>query len=501
MADILQIFSGNPLSTFIGKKIEAATSLELESDDWGLNLEICDFINENDDDGKDAIRAIRRRLQQVDQDTNFTITNRTLTVLETCVNNCSHRFHVLAMQKEFIQELVKLIGPKNNPPIDLQERVLRMIQKWADAFKLQSDLSGVVTVYNELKSKGVTFPAPDSTSAIGPPVQTPQRTVPPRNVSPRNPTPSSQQRQISTASNQIRSPGGPPVILEGEGYNKITQDLNVVKTSIEMFTDILKVIDRSNSEQSDWDLAADLANTCRKMKERIVELIEQIGNEDLTIELLGFNDQFNNIFMRYDKLLEKRKSQARSDTNAPRSSHQSDQPQASRQQPPTTAINPTPKLPTTTVPTTSSALPRPRHEPTLIDFEESGEEILDPFAPTPKRDAIDKQQQLTSDLNRMSLSNKPTSSGDDPSANAASLPKEISNLKEQDFAEIENWLSSDAGRDATSSMAATSDQATGPTSLASPEFENFIASRALAASSSSSSTTKPSQPKQREPSS
>jgi VHS domain len=47
----------------------------------------------------------------------------TLTVLETCVKNCGKKFHLLVSSKEFIQELVKLIGPKYDPPTAVQEKV------------------------------------------------------------------------------------------------------------------------------------------------------------------------------------------------------------------------------------------------------------------------------------------------------------------------------------------------------------------------------------------
>ena len=33
-------------------------------------------------------------------------------MLETCVKNCGHRFHVLLAKKEFLDELVKILNPK-----------------------------------------------------------------------------------------------------------------------------------------------------------------------------------------------------------------------------------------------------------------------------------------------------------------------------------------------------------------------------------------------------
>lgn len=77
--------------------------------------------------GRDAIRAIKKRLQtQIGK--NNTVVMYTLTVLETCVKNCDQRFQALVCQKDFIQELVKLIGPKYDPPQVVQERVLSLIQ-------------------------------------------------------------------------------------------------------------------------------------------------------------------------------------------------------------------------------------------------------------------------------------------------------------------------------------------------------------------------------------
>jgi hypothetical protein len=43
----------------------------------------------------------------------------------------------------------------------VQEKVLSLIQAWSETFANQQHLSGVVQVYNELKSKGIEFPAAD----------------------------------------------------------------------------------------------------------------------------------------------------------------------------------------------------------------------------------------------------------------------------------------------------------------------------------------------------
>lgn len=88
---------------------EQATDGSLPSENWALNMEICDIINSTADGPKDAIKAIRKRLTQ-SAGKNYTIVMYTLTVLETCVKNCSKAFHVLVCNKEFIGELVSFLN-------------------------------------------------------------------------------------------------------------------------------------------------------------------------------------------------------------------------------------------------------------------------------------------------------------------------------------------------------------------------------------------------------
>lgn len=69
--------------------------------------------------------------------------------------------------------MVKLIGPKNDPSAELQEKVLMLIQSWSDAFQHIPELQGVTQVYQELKSKGIEFPMTDLDTMA--PIVTPQR--------------------------------------------------------------------------------------------------------------------------------------------------------------------------------------------------------------------------------------------------------------------------------------------------------------------------------------
>ncbi|XP_036924653.1 TOM1-like protein 2 isoform X12 [Sturnira hondurensis] len=122
----MEFLLGNPFSTPVGQCLEKATDGSLQSEDWTLNMEICDIINETDEGPKDAIRALKKRLNG---NRNYKEVMLALTVLETCVKNCGHRFHVLVASRDFIDSvLVKIISPKNNPPTIVQDKVLALIQ-------------------------------------------------------------------------------------------------------------------------------------------------------------------------------------------------------------------------------------------------------------------------------------------------------------------------------------------------------------------------------------
>ncbi|XP_061765044.1 TOM1-like protein 2 isoform X2 [Nerophis ophidion] len=122
----MEFLMGNPYTTPVGHCIERATDGSLPAEDWTLNMEICDLINETEDGPKDAIRAVKKRLNG---NRNYREVMLTLTVLETGVKNCGHRFHALVTSRDFVDGvLVKIISPKNNPPTIVQDKVLALIR-------------------------------------------------------------------------------------------------------------------------------------------------------------------------------------------------------------------------------------------------------------------------------------------------------------------------------------------------------------------------------------
>ncbi|XP_070782775.1 TOM1-like protein 2 [Enoplosus armatus] len=307
----MEFLLGNPYSTPVGHCIERATDGSLQSEDWTLNMEICDIINETEDGPKDAIRAVKKRLNG---NRNYREVMLALTVLETCVKNCGHRFHALVTSRDFVDGvLVKIISPKNNPPTIVQDKVLALIQAWADAFRSSPDLTGVVQIYEELKRKGIEFPMSELETLS--PIHTPQRaasapegdsaltkysTTTTTTTTTTQPTPQAVPPAYTT-------PQVPNIHASGsinptpEQICRLRSELDIVRGNTKVMSEMLTEMIPGQEDASDYELLQELNRTCRAMQQRIVELISCVSNEAVTEELLHVNDDLNNIFLRYER--------------------------------------------------------------------------------------------------------------------------------------------------------------------------------------------------------
>ena len=62
---------------------------------------------------------------------------------------------------------------QNSPPPLVRDRILGLIQSWADAFRGKPDLQAAVDVYEQLKEEGREFPPLDLDALA--PINTPDR--------------------------------------------------------------------------------------------------------------------------------------------------------------------------------------------------------------------------------------------------------------------------------------------------------------------------------------
>ncbi|KAI4883891.1 hypothetical protein NFI96_033952 [Prochilodus magdalenae] len=292
----MEFLIGNPFSTPAGQRIEYATSSSLQSEDWGLNMEICDIVNETEEGPKDAVRAIKKRIVG---NRNFKEIMFALTVLEACVKNCGHRFHVLVSTREFVEGvLVRTILPKNDPPLVLHDRVLSIIQAWADAFRSSPDLTGVVFVYEDLRRKGLEFPMTelDNCSPIHTPIKRVHDHEFPVNVceTPLSPTRAQSSRKTPTQQNATG-----PITLSPDQVKKLRADLEVVRNNLRVMADLMTQVDPGCIQKSDAQLLQQLYSMSKATQERVVALIPRVSEETLVEQLLVANDDMNTTFKQY----------------------------------------------------------------------------------------------------------------------------------------------------------------------------------------------------------
>uniref|UniRef100_A0A8C2JCW0 Target of myb1 membrane trafficking protein n=1 Tax=Cyprinus carpio TaxID=7962 RepID=A0A8C2JCW0_CYPCA len=274
-----------------------ATSSSLPSEDWGLNMEICDIVNETDEGPKDAVRAIKKRILG---NRNFKEVMLTLSVLEACVKNCGHKFHIYVSTRDFVENvLVQTILPKNNAPVVLQDKVLSMIQAWSDAFRSSPDLTGVVTIYEDLRRKGVEFPMTELNGCS--PIHTPNRTI--ESASPVM----AHTESHSVTSSQPQNTEM-PITLSPQQMKTLKTELEVVRNNISVMSDMMSQMEPASLEPSDTELLQQLHSMTKEMQGRMVELIPRLSDEKLIEQLLCANDDINTTFAQYHRHLNRQSS-------------------------------------------------------------------------------------------------------------------------------------------------------------------------------------------------
>ncbi|KAJ8384002.1 hypothetical protein AAFF_G00212460 [Aldrovandia affinis] len=436
---------GSPFATTVGQRIEQATGSALQSEDWGLNMEICDIINSTEEGPKDAVKALKKRIAG---NKNFREVMLALTVLEACVKNCGHRFHVVVSTREFVEGVL--------------DRVLSLIQAWADAFRSSPSLTGVVSVYEDMRRRGLQFP---TATDIVSPIHTPHReggssvTVPA--TSPRHPAaPPNQVGALAIFSDQV----------------KLRSDLEVVRGNLTLMSEMMSQLEPGGPRQSDTELLQQLYTVCKGMQDRVVQLIPRVSDEGLIEELLAVNDEFHTAFTRYHRLEE----------------HSSEQepPEQAADSVPTNLIDlidPSPAPAVNQPALTTAPAPQPLSQSAVSTLSNqmanlAADEEFDVFAQSrsqiPQKNSAPRGEQGSVGADSEAVDGAQQSSGADESPDSTPLgssphsdwmmAKGMIPVDQADVMDdVEKWLSADAEEELDDSEGVTSE-----------EFDKFLASRA-----------------------
>jgi hypothetical protein len=300
-------FRGPVQSTPFQQAIEKVTDGNQPNEDWALIMKICDHIVLHEESAKEAMKVIRKRLQTNPASNGWRTIGLTLTLLEALTKNCGRIFHLQLAQKDFLKELGGVIAPKNNPPPAILDQVLGMIQTWTLAFRNDPDLKNVEQYYQECIQQGFQFPPADPENTI-------KAAVPAAGTIER---PSQYARSVSqpaggTVLRQARSASdgaSQQVVLRQmtpEQIAKLRSELDVVQTNAQVFGEMLITLQPGEEHPQDFNFLNELYATCKQMQSRIIDLLTQISIDDITVDLLRYNDEFNNSFKTYENYMQER---------------------------------------------------------------------------------------------------------------------------------------------------------------------------------------------------
>lgn len=146
----------------LDEAVDKATSelLPAGSEDIALNLEICDQIRSKSVSSRDAMRALKRRLNHK----NPNVQNLALSLTDICVKNGGDQFLTEIASREFMDNIVSILHvPALN--IEVKNNVLRLVQNWNFSFESKPALCYVAQVYESLLNEGFKFPPKDLATA------------------------------------------------------------------------------------------------------------------------------------------------------------------------------------------------------------------------------------------------------------------------------------------------------------------------------------------------
>lgn len=276
------------------------------------------YIQQSPAKGSDkALKYLKKRFEL----RHVKVQNLTLIVLDTCQKKCGHMFRERVPSSDLFADLIKVATLKRKVDVQIYNKVLALIEDWAEAL----DLPSYKQAHHQLKMGSVQFP-----NRVGRDLSEYQTggmhdgynqvMDAGGKMAPGSPSAGTRGQPYSYGGNghfvppqsgakpktQPGNDGGLPenMLAPGQSSKKLQEDLTAARNSVDLLAQMLAPITLTDPSAVKQDLLKELAVRCEDMLPKLATLAEEVTDEHNLDQTLVVHADMEEAVTKYHSLLQ-----------------------------------------------------------------------------------------------------------------------------------------------------------------------------------------------------